>query len=73
MRELVFEVSWDALLFALPILGMLLIGFSRLDRLIFAVRDQDQSADCAFEASWLLPGGPLWPEPAARKRAGTRR
>jgi hypothetical protein len=69
MRAFLFEVSGDALLFALPFIGMYLVGFSRLDRLIFAIRNQDRSADCAFEASWLLPEGPSWSGPAARDQA----
>lgn len=54
MRELIFEASWDALLFAVIFLGWCLIGLGRLNRLIFALKAEARTASSGMEASWPL-------------------
>lgn len=54
MRELIFEASWDALLFAVMFLGWCIIGLGRLNRLIFALKAETKDAGSGFESSWLL-------------------
>ncbi len=49
MREVVLVAGWDVLFCAIPCLGILLFSFYRLDRLISAVRNEEQAADTGSE------------------------
>jgi hypothetical protein len=49
MYEVVIEAGWDVLLFAIPFVGMLLMSFSRLGRLIAAVKNEERASYSGFE------------------------
>jgi hypothetical protein len=49
MREVVWVASWDVLFFATPCLAILVWSFSRLDRLISAIRDEENAAVTEFQ------------------------
>ena len=55
MREVFLQAGWDVLLFAVPFLAMLLISFSRLNRLISAIQDEEKASWSEFERpAWDL-------------------
>jgi hypothetical protein len=53
MREVVWVAGWDVLFYVVPCLGILLFSFYRLDRLISAVRNEENAAGAGSErAGW---------------------
>lgn len=51
MREAVWLIGWDVFLLAVPLLGILLIGFSRLHRLVSTIKMERKAACAAFECA----------------------
>jgi len=76
MREVFWQAGWDVLFFAVPVLGMLLVSFSRLNRLITTVQNEESASHSRFgPPHWDMDGDgrllPLSnPGAVAKPRAG---
>lgn len=60
MHRVILEASLDVILFAVPLLAVLVPGFSRLNRLIASVKNEERGMDYGFEA-------PAWNPDADRR------
>ena len=60
MHRVLLEVGWDVILFAIPLFAVLVPGFSRLNRLIASVKNEERGTDFGFES-------PAWDTDADRR------
>lgn len=73
MYETILKSGWDTLLFVVPFISMLLIGFLRLDVVLAARRRADghRRPECGRDADGRAiltdPDGRHWERPRSRK------